>query len=48
MTNLELVLNMLAETATTEISQNASRKIWMKIKKYARRRKCGWKCPKGH
>ena len=33
MTNLELVLNMLAETATTEISQNASRKIWMKIKK---------------
>ena len=34
MTNLELVLNMLAETATVEISRNANRKRFRKIGKW--------------
>jgi len=36
MTNLELVLNMLAETATTEISQKREPKNWDENKKVAR------------
>ena len=36
MTNLELVLNMLAETATTEISQKRQPKNFPKNKKVAR------------
>lgn len=36
MTNLELVLNMLAETATTEISQNKQPKTFPQNKKVAR------------
>ncbi len=36
MTNLELVLNMLAETATTEISQQREPKTWNENKKVAR------------
>ena len=38
MTNLELVLNMLAETATTEISQKRQPKDFPENKKVARRR----------
>jgi hypothetical protein len=36
MTNLELVLNMLAETATTEISQKRKPKTFPENKKVAR------------
>ena len=36
MTNLELVLNMLAETATTEISQKREPKIFQENRKVAR------------
>ena len=37
MTNLELVLNMLAETSTTEISKKNNQKLFRKIGKWARK-----------
>jgi len=37
MTNLELVLNMLAETSTTEISKNKSLRHLAKIKKWQKK-----------
>ena len=46
MSTIEIVLNMLAEASTTEISKEVKPKNFDENKSSKVRRKCCWKCEK--